>query len=35
MVPKLALWLGGVCIAFTLLTYHVLFGAISRRCTRA
>jgi thiosulfate dehydrogenase [quinone] large subunit len=28
VLPKLALWLGGVCIAFTLLTYHVLFGAI-------
>jgi thiosulfate dehydrogenase (quinone) len=28
MLPKLALWLGGVCIAFTLLTYHVLFGAV-------
>jgi thiosulfate dehydrogenase [quinone] large subunit len=28
VLPKLALWLGGVCIAFTLLTYHVLFGAV-------
>jgi thiosulfate dehydrogenase (quinone) len=28
VAPKLALWLGGVCIAFTLITYHVLFGAV-------
>jgi|JRHI01.1.fsa_nt_gi thiosulfate dehydrogenase [quinone] large subunit len=28
VVPKLALWLGGVSIVFTLLTYHVLFGAV-------
>ncbi len=27
-IHKLALWLGGVCIAFTLLTYHILFGAV-------
>lgn len=26
--PKLALWLAGVCIAFTLVTYHILFGAV-------
>jgi thiosulfate dehydrogenase (quinone) len=25
---KLALWLSGVSIAFTLLTYHILFGAV-------
>jgi len=25
---KLALWLSGVAIAFTLITYHILFGAI-------
>jgi uncharacterized membrane protein YphA (DoxX/SURF4 family) len=25
---KLALWLGGACIAFTVVTYHLLFGAV-------
>jgi thiosulfate dehydrogenase (quinone) len=25
---KLALWLGGACIAFTIVTYHLLFGAV-------
>jgi thiosulfate dehydrogenase [quinone] large subunit len=25
---KLALWLGGACIAFTVVTYHILFGAV-------
>jgi thiosulfate dehydrogenase (quinone) len=28
MVPKLALWLGGVSIAFTLVTYYIYFGAV-------
>ena len=25
---RLALWLGGACIAFTVVTYHILFGAV-------